>query len=106
MELVFSALADANRRKIIEYLYEGNSTLLELSQRFSMSFQGLSKHIKVLEKANLIKKETKGKYRELSLNPEPLKATLQWISYYAHFWNESFDQLEGLIEKQNRDGSS
>lgn len=99
MEKVFSALADKNRRKIIELLHKEDSTLLELSEEFPVSFQALSKHIKILESADIITKKKRGKYRVLTLNRNSLKSTLEWISFYASFWNDSFDKLEGLINQ-------
>ena len=105
MQKVFSALADSNRRKIIELLHEDNSTLLEMSDKFSISFQALSKHIKILEDAEIVKKTRKGKYRELSLNRLPLKRSLEWISFYANFWSESFDKLDQLINQHHGDGT-
>lgn len=101
MEKVFSALSDGNRRKIIECLHEENSTLLELATKFSISFQALSKHIKILEDAEIVVKSKKGKYKELTLNHVPLRQSLEWISYYANFWNDSFDKLDVLINQQN-----
>ena len=105
MEKVFSALADGNRRKIIELLYADSSTLLELSEKFPISFQALGKHIKILEEAEIVKKVKKGKYRELSLNQNSLRQTLEWISYYSNFWKESFDKLDVLVNQQNIDGT-
>jgi len=101
MEKIFSALADNNRRKIIELLHKEESTLLELSEEFPVSFQALSKHIKILESAEIITKKKKGKYRVLTLNRNSLKSTLEWTSYYSSFWNESFDKLEELINQEN-----
>jgi DNA-binding transcriptional ArsR family regulator len=68
-----------------------------------MSFQGLSKHIKILEQANLLQKEKQGKYRILSLNRDVLRSPLEWISFYSSFWNGSFDKLDDLIRKVNTD---
>ena len=101
---VFSALGDKNRRKIVELLHQKDSTLLELSELFPFSFQALSKHIKVLENAQIVQKRKQGKYRMLSLNREALKPTLRWISYYSNFWNESFDKLDEIINQKNLDG--
>ena len=106
MEAIFSALADVNRRKVIELLYDKDSTLLELSENFSISFQALSKHIHILEAANIVHKKKQGKYRILSLNRDSLRIPLQWISYYSNFWNESFDKLNNLINRSNTDGES
>ncbi|MGX1929005.1 ArsR/SmtB family transcription factor [Flagellimonas sp. 2504JD4-2] len=102
MERVFSALADSNRRQVVELLHQKDSTLLELHESFSISFQALSKHIKVLEEAQLVQKERRGKYRILSLNRSSMESTLKWITYYSSFWNDSFDKLELLIQKQNQ----
>ena len=105
MEKVFSALADKNRRKIIQLLHREDSTLLELSENFNVSFQALSKHIKILENAEIITKKKKGKYKVLSLNRGSLKSSLEWISHYSSFWNEAFDKLDEQInlEKKNDD---
>jgi len=103
---VFSALSDGNRRRIIELLHQKDSTLLELNELFSISFQALSKHIKILESAQLLTKKKEGKYRVLSLNRNALQLPLEWISYYSNFWNESFDKLNELIDKNNMDGDS
>lgn len=101
MEKVFSALSDGNRRKVIELLHERDSTLLELSEKFSISFQALSKHIKILVEAGVIIKKKAGKYRTLTLNRDPLKESLEWISYYSSFWDESFNKLEEQIKNEN-----
>ena len=98
---VFSALADGNRRKIIELLHEKDATLLELVESFSISFQALSKHIKILEAAQILSKKKQGKYRIISLKRDSLRPSLEWISYYSNFWNESFDKLEQVINKKD-----
>lgn len=103
---VFSALSDGNRRRIIELLHQKDSTLLELNESFPFSFQALSKHIKILENAKLLTKKKEGKYRVLSLNRNALQLPLEWVSYYSNFWNESFDKLNELIDKNNMDGDS
>ncbi len=101
---VFSALSDGNRRRIIELLHQKDSTLLELNESFLFSFQALSKHIKILENAELLTKKKQGKYRVLSLNRNALQLPLEWISFYSNFWNESFDELNDLINKNKIDG--
>lgn len=106
MEKVFSALADRNRRKIVELLHEQDSTLLELNTHFEISFQALSKHLKILEEASVIRKQRQGKYNILSLNRNSLEEPLKWISYYADFWNQSFDQLNDLINRSQQDGTT
>ncbi len=103
---VFAALADSNRRKIIELLHDNDSTLLALSEFFPISFQALSKHIKVLENAGILIKKKQGKYRLLSLNRNSLRYSLEWISHYSDFWDQSFDKLEDQITKSKLNESS
>ena len=100
---VFTALADGNRRKIIELIHEKDQTVLDLTKYFPFSFQGLSKHVNILESAQILNKKIQGKYRLLSINKDALKASLEWISYYSDFWNESFDKLDNLINNKNND---
>ncbi len=97
---VFSALADKSRRKVVEMLHQKDSSILELSESFSMSFQALSKHIKILESAGVVTKRKEGKFVICSLDHEALKKSLQWISYHSNFWNESFNKLDRLIKKE------
>ena len=99
-DAVFSALADKNRRKLVELLHKEDATLLDLSKNFPISFQALSKHIKILESAQILSKRKQGKYRVLSLNRNSLESSLKWISYYSDFWNESFDKLDDLIDNK------
>lgn len=99
---VFSALGDPTRKKIVELLHKSDSTLLELNKDFPMSFQALSKHIKILEDARVLTKRKEGKYRVLSLNREAFRTSLEWMSYYSDFWNESFDTLDKLINLQHK----
>jgi len=97
---IFSALADKSRRKIVEILHEKDSSILELTESFSMSFQALSKHIKILEEAKIVSKRKHGKFVICSLNNQALRTSLQWISYYSNFWNESFNKLDNLIKEK------
>ncbi|MCE7991520.1 MAG: winged helix-turn-helix transcriptional regulator [Roseivirga sp.] len=99
---IFAALADKNRRKILELLHAGDSTLLELNKSFPISFQALGKHIKILENAHLLTKETQGKYRKLSLNREALGVSMKWIAYFSDFWNQSFDKLSQQIDHNEK----
>ncbi|MCP4457573.1 MAG: winged helix-turn-helix transcriptional regulator [Cytophagales bacterium] len=101
--LVFSALADKSRRQIVELLHTKDSSIVELTQSFDMSFQAISKHVRILENAAILKKRKQGKFMICSLNHQALTDSLKWISYYSNFWNESFNKLEGLIKKQKND---
>ena len=98
---IFAALADKSRRKVVEILHENDASILELTESFTMSFQALSKHVKILEKANIVTKKRQGKFMICSLNNHALKSSLEWISYHHNFWNDSFSNLDSLIKKKN-----
>jgi len=99
---VFSALADKNRRKVVELLHKKEASIQELLPFFSVSFQGLSKHIKVLEDAQVVRKKRDGKFMMCSLNREALQESLQWMERYSKLWQASFDTLERLIEDEKK----
>ena len=100
---VFSALADRSRRRIVEILHEKDASILEMTGSFDMSFQALSKHVKILEKAGILNKRKEGRYMICSLNHKALSDSLKWISYYSNFWNESFTKLDSLITKEKNE---
>ena len=105
-DAVFAALADKNRRKVVELLHQQDSTLLELANSFDISFQALSKHIKILEKAQVLSKRPQGKYRVLLLNRAALQQSLKWMTTYSDFWTDSFDKLSALIDQSNRNSDA
>lgn len=99
---VFSALADKNRRKVVELLHKKEASIQELLPFFSVSFQGLSKHIKVLEEAQIVEKKRQGKFMICSLNRDALHTSLQWMERYSKLWNASFDTLEQLVDEEKK----
>jgi len=99
LDKVFKALADPTRRAILQKLKESDSTLLELSENFNMSFQAVAKHIKVLEHAGLLQKERAGKYQICKYHPEPMFRAMTWLSQHYDMWHDSFQTLEKLLDK-------
>lgn len=97
LDYVFSALADPTRRRIIETVREKDCTVAELSAMFSISLPAVSKHLKVLDKAELLKRERKGKFIYCSYNGQPLTDALQWIAEQQRFWRDSFTGLEDYL---------
>jgi DNA-binding transcriptional ArsR family regulator len=96
----FAALADPTRREILMTLAEGERSVSELAEPFDMSLPAISKHLGVLERAGLVRREREGRVRHCALQPEPLADALRWIAQYGHFWEGSFDSLERLLAKQ------
>ena len=94
----FHALADPTRRHIIGMLVEQQQhRIKELVAPFDISFAAVSKHIKVLEKADLVTRTKRGREFYLQLNTLPLKQAQDWIVYYEQFWIERFAKLEELL---------
>jgi DNA-binding transcriptional ArsR family regulator len=85
LSLIFSALADPTRRKIIEILSIKDATVNELAEPFNMSLPAISKHLKVLEKSNLITKGRDAQSRPCKIKIESLKEALNWIEKYKLF---------------------
>ena len=98
---VFSALANSTRRSILARLAEGEATVNELAEPFSMSLPAISKHIKVLERAGLITQGQKAQYRPCTIDVAPLQEISQWTEQYRHIWETSFDRMDDYITLLN-----
>jgi DNA-binding transcriptional ArsR family regulator len=95
----FSALADPTRRAILRRLAEGEATVNELSEPFTISVQAVSKHLKVLERAGLITRGRSAQLRPSRLQGAPLKHAVDWLETYSRFWQGSFDRLDERLER-------
>jgi DNA-binding transcriptional ArsR family regulator len=89
----FAALADPTRRAILARLAEGEATVNELAEPFPISVQAVSKHLKVLERAELITRGRSAQLRPSRLQGAPLKEAVDWLEHYSRFWQGSFDRL-------------
>jgi DNA-binding transcriptional ArsR family regulator len=109
LDRAFSALADPTRRAILERLASGPTTVGELAEPFDISLPAISKHLAVLERARLIRREPEAQWRRCSLDPGGLRPALDWIERARSFWTESLGNLaEYLNEEQEefRHGAS
>ncbi len=97
LDKTFHALADPTRRHIIGMLVEKQHCIKELVAPFDISFAAVSKHIKVLEKADLVIRTKRGREFYLQLNTLPLKQAQEWIEFYRQFWIARFARLEKLL---------
>ena len=95
----FSALADPTRRAILSRLSEGEATVTELAEPFDVSMPGISKHLKVLERAGLITRGRKAQWRPCRLKAEPLRDVADWVGHYRRFWEESFNRLDDYLKQ-------
>ena len=97
----FYALSDETRRKLLERLSnESPLTVLELAEPFDISVPAVSKHIKILEKANLITRRQSGRTHSISFNPTPMIEASSWLEKYQQFWDQKLLSLEKFINKQ------
>ena len=95
---IFSALADPTRRAILEMLASGEASAGELAKPFGISKPAISKHLKILENANLIVRIKKAQWRRFQLRSESFKAASDWISKYLTFWENQFDALSEYLK--------
>jgi DNA-binding transcriptional ArsR family regulator len=98
----FAALADPTRRAIMARLAEGDATVNELAEPFPITLQGVSKHLKVLERAGLIARGRSAQLRPSRLQGEALKQAADWLAEYRRFWDESFDRLDEHLREIQR----
>ena len=104
LSVIFAALADPTRRAILARLTEGDATVLQLAEPFSISLPAISRHLKVLEQAGLITRSRSAQWRSSSLRAEPLREATAWMETYRRFWDENFDRLEEHLKRmQNTD---
>jgi len=93
----FTALADPTRRAILGRLAHGSATVGELAKPFAISAPAISRHIKVLEQAKLIRREVEAQKRRCHLHLETLKQASEWMETYRRFWTERLDNMETYL---------
>ena len=93
------ALADPTRRAILRRLAQGEARVTELARPFAMSLNSVSKHIRMLESARLVRRRRAGREHLLSFNPEPLDEAAAWIGAQRAFWSARLDALERELRK-------
>ncbi len=106
MDAVFKAMADPTRRQILDSLYEQNGqTLTALEQGLPMTRFGVSKHLKVLEEANLVLTRKRGREKLHFLNPVPIRLVYErWVSKYSEPWAQTLTGLKTTLEEEEDDG--
>jgi DNA-binding transcriptional ArsR family regulator len=108
LDQVYAAIADPTRRAILRILAEGEINVGSLAGRFPISLNGVSKHVKVLERAGLVERTVQGREHRLRLNAEPLQEASMWLEHYRRFWGARLGALEAFLLKkeQERGGGS
>jgi DNA-binding transcriptional ArsR family regulator len=99
LSATFSALADPTRRAILTRLSTGEASVQDLAKPFRMSLPAVSKHLKVLERASLIRRSRTAQWRPCYLEAAPLKEAAEWVDQYRKFWEETFDRLDAYLQE-------
>jgi len=102
LDRTFAALADPTRRRILAHLARGDKCVTHLARPHAMSLPAVSKHLRVLEKAGLLRRRRYGRIHEMQLEAKPLKQAAQWVEEYRKFWEGSLDRLAKYLEKTTK----
>ena len=102
LDQTFAALADPTRRRILAHLARGDRRVTDLARPHAMSLPAISKHLRVLEKAGLLRRRRYGRVHQMQLDAKPLKQAARWVEEYRKFWEGSLDRLAEYLEKQNQ----
>jgi DNA-binding transcriptional ArsR family regulator len=98
---VFRAVADPTRRAILDMLLDGERTVGEIAEQFAVSRPAVSKHLRVLRTAKLIRARREGRLRLCALDPEPLRAIDVWLESYRGEWQSRLARLKRHVESDN-----
>lgn len=102
LDRTFAALAHPTRRRILAHLASGDQCVTDLARPYAMSLPAVSKHLRVLEKAGLLRRRRYGRVHEMQLEAAPLKQAAQWVAQYGKFWEGSLDRLADYLEKTSK----
>jgi DNA-binding transcriptional ArsR family regulator len=100
-EATFQALADPTRRAVLDLLRRGSQPAGAIAGAFPVSRPAISKHLRLLRRAHLVREHREGRHRVYQLNPEPLRAVDSWIEQYRSFWSVSLTNLKAFVEAEH-----
>jgi DNA-binding transcriptional ArsR family regulator len=106
LDQTLMALADPTRRAILQRLSQGEARVTELAGPFDMSLNAVSKHIRVLERARLVRRRQAGRDHYLSIDIRPLDRAAAWIESQRLAWNDQLDALDALLRAEDRSAAS
>ena len=97
-EAVFHALADPTRRAVLDLLRSDSLPAGQIARSFPISRPAISKHLRLLRRANLVREHRSGRHRLYHLNPQPLKAVDLWLEQYRALWSMKLADLKAFVE--------
>jgi DNA-binding transcriptional ArsR family regulator len=102
LDHVLVAIADPTRRAILARLSRGPARVTDVAHPFEISLAAVSKHVRMLERAGLVRRARRGREHTLTLDARPLRRVAQWTSRYERFWNDRLDRLEAFFTEKGR----
>lgn len=106
LDLTFGALADATRRAILARLARGEATVGELAEPFDISRPAISKHLRVLERAGLVRRTPDGRMSRCELDASPMRDAAEWVERYRKFWEGQLDSLSRYFAEERESVAS
>ena len=110
LDRVFGAISDPTRREILTRLSASDERVTDVARHFSISLNSVSKHVRVLEQAGLVRRSVQGRTHMLSLNASPMAEAADWIEYYRTFWTDRLASLDrfvtGTLAEADRTGAT
>ena len=100
-EATFQALADPTRRAVLDLLRRGSQPAGQIAGAFPVSRPAISKHLRLLRRAHLVREHREGRHRVYQLNPDPLRAVDSWLEEYRRFWTASLTNLKAFVEAEH-----
>ena len=102
LDLMFTALSDSTRRDILTRVAKIEMSIGEIAEHYKMTFAGIAKHVKVLERAGLVTKKRRGKEQVVIIVPSSLNLPRSHVEQYAKMWGDRFDRLEILLKEEQQ----
>ena len=99
---MLAAVSDPTRRAILDRLTRGPARVTDVAEPFEMSLAAISKHVRMLERAGLVRRARRGREHTLTLDARPLRQVLRWTLRYEQFWNERLDRLQAFFAQKGR----
>lgn len=102
IDKIFKAIADPNRREILHVLVVASVALpiTDISAKFDISRQGITKHIRILEDAKLVEIKKNGREKMVFANPSSLKSVNEWLQFYTQFWDDKLKDLSSFLDEK------
>ncbi|QYK51244.1 MAG: winged helix-turn-helix transcriptional regulator [Anaerolineales bacterium] len=100
LDRIFQALANPSRRAMLRMLTDGEQNISSLAEPLQMSFEGASKHVRVLEQAGLVARRVRGRVHLVRIRPMALVQANEWLEFYTRFWNQQMDALEAMFDEE------